>query len=96
MSEKEEKPKKKSRRKFIQEMGIAGAGTILAGAAIFAGHSYEKKKKPGDRIKVLTAENELMEVDKNDTLKISKDAATELSELQKQGREVVKEVPKAG
>ena len=87
MSEKEDKPKKKTRREFLQQIGIVGAGTILAGSAIYAGFSYQNKKKPGDRIKVLTAENELIEVDKNDTTKAKKVLATDLTELQKEGRE---------
>ena len=45
MDNKEEKPKKKSRREFLQQIGIVGAGTALAGSAIFAGYSYQKKKK---------------------------------------------------
>jgi len=87
VSEKEDKPKKKTRREFLQQIGIVGAGTILAGSAIYAGFSYQNKKKPGDRIKVLTAENELIEVDKNDTTKAKKVLATDLTELQKEGRE---------
>jgi molybdopterin-containing oxidoreductase family iron-sulfur binding subunit len=87
MDNKEEKPKKKSRRDFIQQMSIVGAGTVLAGSAIFAGYSYQKKKKQGDRIKVLTANNELIEVDKNDIIKLSKSVPADLTEMQKRGRE---------
>jgi len=68
-------------------MGIVGAGTILAGSAIYAGFNYQSKKKPGDRIKVLTRENELMEVDKNELSKVSKVVAKDLTLLQQEGRE---------
>ncbi|MCX6230092.1 MAG: 4Fe-4S dicluster domain-containing protein [Bacteroidetes bacterium] len=87
MSEKEESPKKKSRREFLQDVGIVGVGSILAGSAIFAGINYDKKKKLGDRIKVLTAENELLEIDKNDATKVGKFKSQDLTFLQKQGRE---------
>ena len=87
MDKNEEKPKKKSRRDFIQQMGLVGAGTVLAGSAIFAGYSYQKKKKQGDRIKVLTQNNELIEIDKNDIIKSAKSVPANLTELQKHGRE---------
>lgn len=44
MSEQEEKPEKKSRRKFLQELGIVGIGSVLGGSAILAGINYDKKK----------------------------------------------------
>jgi molybdopterin-containing oxidoreductase family iron-sulfur binding subunit len=87
MSEKEEKPKKKSRREFLQELGIVGFGTVLAGSAIFAGIQYDNKKTKEQRIKVLTAENELLEIDKNDATKVKKYKADDLTFLQKRARE---------
>ncbi len=87
MSENEEKPKKKSRREFLQEVGIVGIGSVIAGSAILAGIHYDNKKTPGQRIKVLTAENELLEIDKNDTTKVKRFKADNLTFLQKQGRE---------
>jgi molybdopterin-containing oxidoreductase family iron-sulfur binding subunit len=86
MSEKDN-PKKKSRREFLQNVGIVGVGSILAGSAIFAGINYDKRKKASDRIKVLTAENELLEIDKNDATKVGKFKSQNLTFLQKQGRE---------
>ena len=62
MSEQEEKPEKKSRRKFLQELGIVGIGSVLGGSAILAGINYDKKKTAGQRVRVLTAENELLEI----------------------------------
>ncbi len=87
MSEKEEKPKKKSRRDFLQNIGLVGVGSVFAGSAILAGIKYDKKKTPGARIKVLTAENELLEIDKNDTTKVKITKAEDLTLLQKEGRE---------
>ncbi len=87
MSEKEEKPRKKTRREFIQEIGYLGVGSLLAGSAIFAGVSYDKRKKQVDRIKVLTAENELLEIDKNDSTKITKSKKEILTYLQQEGRQ---------
>ena len=46
MSEQEEKPEKKSRRKFLQELGIVGIGSVLGGSAILAGINYDKKRLP--------------------------------------------------
>ena len=87
MPEPEDKPKENSRRNFLQLFGIAGAGTVLAGAAIFAGHNYEKNKKRGDKIKILTANNELLEVERADAVKSVKEAKLNLTEYQKKGRE---------
>src|ERR1035437_8865846 len=87
MPESEDKPKENSRRNFLQLFGIAGAGTVLAGAAIFAGQSYEKNKKKGDKIKILTANNELLEVERDAAVKSVKEAKLNLTEYQKKGRE---------
>jgi Fe-S-cluster-containing dehydrogenase component len=87
MSESEDKPKENSRRNFLQLFGIAGAGTVLAGAAIFAGQNYEKRKKKGDKIKILTANNELLEIERDAAVKAIKEAKLNLTEYQKQGRE---------
>jgi len=87
MSEKEEKPRKKSRREFLQDLGIVGIGTLLGGSAIFAGVNYDKKKKASDKMRVLTAENELLEIEKSDTTKVVKSQLQNLTYLQKQGRD---------
>ncbi len=79
MSNKEEKPKSKSRREFLQEMGIVGVGAVVAGSVILAGINYDKGKKQGERIKVLTAENELLEIDKNDAIKAMKPKSENLT-----------------
>jgi len=87
MSEKEEKPKKRSRREFLQDLGFIGVGTLIGGSAIFAGIKYDKQKTATQRIKVLTAENELLEVEKGDATAVSKTLAQDLTYLQKQGRD---------
>ncbi len=87
MSEQEEKPEKKSRRKFLQELGIVGIGSVLGGSAILAGINYDKKKTAGQRVRVLTAENELLEIEKSDTTKVAKTTYENLTYLQKQGRD---------
>ena len=87
MSEKEDKPKKKSRREFLQELGYVGVGALLGGSAIFAGINYDKRKKQVDRIKVLNAENQLIEIEKNDATTVVKSPKELLTYLQKEGRE---------
>ncbi len=87
MSEKEEKPKNKSRRKFLEQIGYMGVGTVLGGSAILAGINYDHKKTKSERIKVLTAENELLEVEKSNTTSLKKSKYEELTYLQKEGRE---------
>lgn len=87
MSEKEEKPKKKTRREFLQQLGIVGVGTVLGSSAILAGINYDKKKTESQRIRVLTAENELLEIEKSDTTAVVKTKYENLTYLQKQGRD---------
>ena len=70
MSKLENKPKKNTRRDFLQQLGIVGVGSILGGSAIWAGINYDKKKTSSQRVRVLTAENELLEIEKSDTTKV--------------------------
>ncbi|MFZ4741188.1 MAG: 4Fe-4S dicluster domain-containing protein [Bacteroidales bacterium] len=87
MIEKEDKPKKKTRREFLQQLGIVGVGSVLGGSAILAGINYDKRKTESQRIRVLTAENELLEIEKSDTTKVVKTKYENLTYLQKQGRD---------
>ena len=87
MSEKEKDPKIKSRREFLQTLGIAGIGTVVSGAAVWAGINYDKKKSAGDRVRVLTAENELVEIERSAAKSIIKTPAENFTYLQKQGRD---------
>jgi len=90
MSENEKTPKNKTRREFLQELGYVGVGALLGGSAIFAGINYDKRKKQVDRIKVLTAENELIEINKNDATTVVKSKKEILTYLQKEGRDGIK------
>ncbi|MFZ4456629.1 MAG: 4Fe-4S dicluster domain-containing protein [Bacteroidales bacterium] len=85
MSSNEEKPTKKSRRDFLQQIGLVGVGTVLGGSAILAGINYDKKKTTKDRIKVLTAENKLVEVERSAISEVGK--PEDLTYLHKLGRE---------
>ncbi len=84
MSEKQEGKNKNNRRQFIKNLGLFGGGAIAGGAALYSGYHFEQDKdKTGERIRVLTADNKLVEVDKSALTEITMD----LTELQKRGRE---------
>lgn len=85
MSSNEEKPTKKSRRDFLQQIGLVGVGSVLGGSAILAGINYDNKKTAKDRIKVLTAENKLVEVERSAVSEVGK--PEDLTYLHKLGRE---------
>ena len=74
MSEKEEKssedPKideilESSRRDFLKKVGLVGAASVAGAAAIYSGYRYEKAKSDGETIKVLTEDNRLVEIPKD-------------------------------
>ena len=87
MSEKEEGSTNNSRRNFLQKLGFVSVGSVLAGAAIYSGYEYQNKKKVGDKIKILTSNNELLEIDREAAVKSLKKAKLDLTAYQKQGRE---------
>lgn len=87
MGEQAEKSGDKSRREFLQNIGMAGIGTLLGGAAVWAGFNYDRKKTPGQRVKVLTAENKLVEIEKSAIGEALKSPQEEFTYLQKRGRE---------
>jgi Fe-S-cluster-containing dehydrogenase component len=72
MSEKKKKKKtenseidqvlESSRREFIKKAGISGAAVIAGAAAIYSGYRHEKSKHTGETVKLLTADNRLVEV----------------------------------
>ena len=78
----------KSRRGFLKNLGLAvGAGTVVAGAAAVVGYNFESKKDPNSKkIKVLSADGQLVEVDEHQLSPVTK-STHELSELQERGRE---------
>jgi len=87
MSEKEQKPRKKSRREFLQDLGIIGVGSVLAGSAIFAGINYDKRKTLGERSRVLKAENDLLEIERADGSKVTIPREQNFTYLQQRGRD---------
>jgi Fe-S-cluster-containing dehydrogenase component len=72
-----------SRRDFLKKVGIAGAASVAGGAAIYAGFRFEKSKNNADTIKVLTEDNRLVEIPKDQV----KDFKPDLKALQTRGRE---------
>jgi len=54
---------KKSRRKFLKDMGLLAGGAVAGSAAMYAGLHYEQSKLPaGERLKLLSADGKLVEV----------------------------------
>jgi len=74
-----------SRRKFLQKIGIAGAGAISTASVLTSGCSSGKKRKAGEKVKLLSLDNKLVEVDINEIQAIDK--SVDKSYLQKRGRE---------
>jgi len=75
-----------SRRDFLKKVGIVGAASVAGGAAIYAGYSFEKSKKNAGTIKVLTEDNRLVEIPRDQV----KDFKPDLKALQTRGREGIK------
>lgn len=73
-----------SRRKFLQKLGVVGVGALSA-PAVLAGACTSNNQK--NKMKVLTAEHNLVEVDAGD-MKVAVDL-NDKSYLQKKGREGV-------
>lgn len=82
--EDQSKNKKSTRREFLEKMGIIASGTVMGGAAMYAGLKFEQNKKPESRIKALTAEHKLIHADEHGKGQISHSA---MSELTVRGRE---------
>jgi Fe-S-cluster-containing dehydrogenase component len=72
-----------SRRDFLKKVGIVGAASVAGAAAVYSGFRYEKSKSPGDTIKVLTEDNRLVEIPRDQV----KDYKPDLMVLQTRGRE---------
>jgi molybdopterin-containing oxidoreductase family iron-sulfur binding subunit len=72
-----------SRRNFLKKVGLAGAAGVAGAAAVYSGYLFEKSKSTGETIKVLTDDNRLVEIPKDQV----KDYKPPLKLLQKQGRE---------
>ncbi len=73
-----------SRRDFVRKFGLIGAAAAVGSAAIYSGFKFQKAK--GDKVKVLTADNRLVEVDR-DQIKEVTGLKIDQSALQTRGRE---------
>ena len=64
MSDKKKEPQvpDTSRRDFMKKFGLFGAATVAGSAALYTGIRYEKSKGKGEMVKVLTEDNRLVEV----------------------------------
>jgi molybdopterin-containing oxidoreductase family iron-sulfur binding subunit len=71
-----------SRRDFLKKLGVAGAAVVAGGAAIYSGYRYEKAKSTGETVKVLTPDNRLVEIPKDQIA----DYKPDLKALQTRGR----------
>lgn len=71
-----------SRREFLKKVGVAGAAVVAGSAAIYSGYIYEKAKSSGETVKVLTEDNRLVEIPKDQI----KDYKPDLKALQTRGR----------
>lgn len=72
-----------SRRSFFKRFGLVGAAVATGGAAIYSGLKYEESKPNHDMVKVLTADNKLVEVPREQIRKMQLDVAM----VKQQGRE---------
>lgn len=52
-----------SRRDFLQKIGLVASGSVLGGSALFSGYKFQSAKKKESRIKALSAEHQLIEVE---------------------------------
>ena len=72
-----------SRRSFFRKFGLIGASTIAGGAAIYSGFKYEESKPNHDMVKVLTADNKLVEIPRDQI----RDVKVDVARMTKLGRE---------
>ena len=81
-----EEDNQNSRRAFFKNFGLLGAVAAAGGAAIYSGYKYEESKPGHDFVKVLTSDNRIVEVPRDQI----KDIRVDVDKLQKQGREGLK------
>ena len=74
-----------SRRDFMKKFGLYGAAAFAGSAAIYSGYKFEKDKGKGDKIKVLTEDNRLVEVPRDQVEEMESNPKY----LQERGREGV-------
>ncbi len=78
--------KNNSRRDFLKRFGIAGAAAAAGGAAIYSGYKYEQAKGKTDMVRVLTEDNRLVLIPRDQIQRVTPDPAY----LQQRGREGIK------
>ena len=83
MQEEDDKSKSRKRREFLKDLGILGLGGAALGGAIFSAYEYEMDKE-SQKVKLLTADGKLVELDSIAIREVTKD---QLTELQERGRE---------
>jgi molybdopterin-containing oxidoreductase family iron-sulfur binding subunit len=83
MQDEAEKSKSQKRREFLKDLGILGLGGAALGGAIFSAVEYEMDKA-GQKVKLLTADGKLVELDSLAIKEVTKD---QLALLQDRGRE---------
>jgi len=73
-----------SRRDFMKRFGLYGAATFAGSAAIYSGLKYEKSKGKDEYVKVLTEDNKLVKIPKDQIEDLDPTAKT-LSKLGREG-----------
>jgi len=72
-----------SRRSFFEKLGLAGAGVVAGSLAMYEAYQYEQiKKTEGKKVKLLTADGRLVEIDEAHVQSHTEDT----SNLQERGR----------
>ncbi|MCP5061774.1 MAG: 4Fe-4S dicluster domain-containing protein [Ignavibacteriae bacterium] len=80
----DKKNNKNTRRDFIKKLGVLGAGTASA-AAVYFNKNELLAKKSGNKIKVLTTDKRIVEVDASDITPVNEQVDTD--KKQHRGRE---------
>jgi len=80
---KKDKIEETSRRDFMKKFGLYGAAAFAGSAAIYTGYKYEKSKSNHDMVKVLTDDNKLKLVPRDQISKVEPEGKI----LQSRGRE---------
>jgi Fe-S-cluster-containing dehydrogenase component len=75
-----------SRRDFLKKAGIIGAASVAGAAAIYSGYRYQNAKSDGETVKVLTEDNRLVMIPKDQM----KDYKPDPKRLQLRGRDGIK------
>jgi Fe-S-cluster-containing dehydrogenase component len=75
-----------SRRDFLKKAGIIGAASVAGAADIYSGYRYQNAKSDGETVKVLTEDNRLVMIPKDQM----KDYKPDPKRLQLRGRDGIK------